>query len=129
METMPPRRASAGEWTVRSRPRTAIWPLSGRIAPVRILTRVLLPAPLAPISAWTSPGRTARDAECRATTAPYVLEMPVASRSRSVVVAVIDFQSVKGEAGGCRGAAYPSGAAAGRDYSPGPLQAMAWSGV
>ena len=30
---MPPRRASAGEWTVRSRPRTAIVPASGRTAP------------------------------------------------------------------------------------------------
>ena len=61
-------RASAGEWTTRSRPRTAIVPPSGRTAPVRILTSVLLPAPLAPISAWTSPGRTARDAAFRATT-------------------------------------------------------------
>ncbi len=58
---------------------------SGRTAPVRILTRVLLPAPLAPMSAWTSPGRTASEASFRATTAPYVLAMPVASSSRSVV--------------------------------------------
>ena len=45
-------------------------PLSGLTAPVRILTRVLLPAPLAPISACTSPGRTASDATVSATTAP-----------------------------------------------------------
>ena len=51
-------------------PRTAIVPPSGRTAPVRILTSVLLPAPLAPISAWTSPGRTASEADCSATTAP-----------------------------------------------------------
>ena len=38
-------------------------PPSGRTAPVRILTSVLLPAPLAPMSAWTSPGRTASDAD------------------------------------------------------------------
>ena len=37
-------------------PRTVIEPLSGLTAPVRILTSVLLPAPLAPMSAWTSPG-------------------------------------------------------------------------
>src|SRR5450759_4683850 len=74
---------------MRRRPRTVIEPSSGRMAPVRILTKVLLPAPFAPIRAWTSPGRTASDAAFRATTAPYVLEMPVASSRRSVVVRVI----------------------------------------
>ena len=69
-ETIPPRRASPGERTVRFRPRMAIVPASGRTAPLRILTSVLLPAPLAPMRAWTSPGRTERDAERRATTAP-----------------------------------------------------------
>ena len=51
-------------------PRTRIVPRSGWTAPVRILTRVLLPAPLAPMSAWTSPGRTASEADRRAATAP-----------------------------------------------------------
>src|SRR4029077_13935200 len=88
-ETRPPRRASAGEWTVRSLPWTVILPLSGRTAPVRIFTRVLLPAPFAPMSAWTSPGGTASEADFSATTAPYVLEMPVASRRRPVAVEVI----------------------------------------
>ena len=46
-------------------PRTRIVPSSGWTAPVRILTSVLLPAPLAPISAWTSPGRTDSDAIAR----------------------------------------------------------------
>src|SRR5258708_31855533 len=82
---MPPRRASAGEWTVRSLPRTTMRPASGRTAQVRILTRVLLPAPLAPMSACTSPGRTDSEADFSATTAPYVFETPVASRRRSVV--------------------------------------------
>ena len=55
---------------MRSRPRTAILPPSGWMAPVRILTKVLLPAPLAPMRAWTSPGRTASEADLSATTAP-----------------------------------------------------------
>ena len=63
-------RLGGGVGDVRSRPRTAIVPASGRTAPVRILTSVLLPAPLAPMSAWTSPGRTAREADLSATTAP-----------------------------------------------------------
>ena len=45
-------------------------PPSGRTAPVRILTSVDLPAPFAPIRAWTSPGRTDSDALRKAATAP-----------------------------------------------------------
>src|SRR4029078_8678844 len=59
-------------------------PRFGRTAPVRILTRVLLPAPLAPIRAWTSPGRTAREALRRAATAPYRLPSAEDSTKRSV---------------------------------------------
>ena len=55
----------------------------GGSAPVRILTRVLLPAPLAPSSAWTSPGATRSEASRSAATAPYRLATPVAS-SRQV---------------------------------------------
>src|SRR3954447_13812570 len=80
---MPSFRASAGECARRSRPRTMMRPLSGRTAPVRILTKVLLPAPLAPMSAWTSPGLTASDADLRATTEPYVLATLEASSNRS----------------------------------------------
>ena len=69
-DTMPVRRASAGEWTARSWPRSRIVPPSGLTAPVRILTSVLLPAPFAPISAWISPGRTLSDASRSAVTAP-----------------------------------------------------------
>ena len=69
-DASPPRRASAGEWMARSWPRTTIRPASGWTAPVRILTSVLLPAPLAPTRAWTSPGRTASEADLSATTAP-----------------------------------------------------------
>ena len=45
-------------------------PAVGLIAPVRIFTSVDLPAPLAPISACTSPGSTESDALRSATTAP-----------------------------------------------------------
>ncbi len=69
-DTMPPRLASAGERATHFLPWTVMLPPSGWTAPVRILTSVLLPAPLAPISAWTSPGRTASDADRSATTAP-----------------------------------------------------------
>src|SRR5690349_17151508 len=77
----------------------AIVPPSGRTAPVRILTSVLLPAPFAPMRAWTSPGRTASDADFRATTAPYRLEMPDASSRRSVAVRVMTPQIKRGDAG------------------------------
>src|SRR5215218_1841021 len=95
------------------------------MAPVRILTSVLFPAPLAPISAWTSPGRTASDAALSATTAPYVFWTPVASSSRSVAVRVMSPR-------GCAEGAGDAGAlhsGSWEDYSPGPLQATACSGV
>jgi len=56
-------------------------PLSARVTPVRHLTNVLLPAPLAPSSAWTSPAETVRSAERSATTGPYCFATPRASRS------------------------------------------------
>src|SRR6266550_7113707 len=61
----------------------AIRPRSGRTEPVRILTSVLLPAPFAPMSAWTSPGRTASEADRSATTAPKLLATSLASSRRS----------------------------------------------
>src|SRR6516164_8804998 len=67
---MPARRASAGERNERTVPATAIVPASAGCTPVRILTSVLLPAPLAPIRAWTSPRTTVSDAERSATTEP-----------------------------------------------------------
>ena len=44
----------------RARPTTSR-PESGACAPVMILTRVLLPAPFSPTSAWTSPGAQVED--------------------------------------------------------------------
>ena len=76
---------SAGSWKTGARPSlaacigdraraalplTEIVPWSGRITPVRHLTSVLFPAPLAPSNAWISPGETERSAERRATTGP-----------------------------------------------------------
>src|SRR5215210_7246072 len=70
-------------------------PVLGRTPPVRILTKVLLPAPLAPISAWTSPGRTESDADFNATTEPYVFETPLASSKSSVAVTVMSYKERK----------------------------------
>src|SRR5271155_3610223 len=77
---MPAARASAGERNDRPASLIAIVPRSAGKTPVRIFTSVLLPAPFAPISAWTSPGRTLRLAERSATTEPNLLAMSRASR-------------------------------------------------
>src|SRR5271154_608539 len=77
---IPAARASAGERNDRAASLIAIVPRSGGKTPGRIFTSVLLPAPLAPISAWTSPGRTLRLAERSATTEPNLLAMSRASR-------------------------------------------------
>ena len=54
----------------RASPRIRIFPPSGCTAPVKIFTSVDLPAPFAPIRAWTSPGRTESEASLSAATAP-----------------------------------------------------------
>ena len=64
------RRAPSGEPIRMSLPLSWIVPESWRMTPVRIFTSVLLPAPLAPSSAWTSPGSTTRSADLSATTGP-----------------------------------------------------------
>src|SRR6185369_6450958 len=118
---MPPRRASAGERARYGSPRTVIEPLSGWTAPVRILTSVLLPAPLAPISAWTSPALTDRDADRRAATAPYRFAISVAWSNTSGIK-----RSLVGLSLGCGMPAEPASQELSEDpgYSPGPLQAM-----
>ena len=63
-------RAPSGEPIRMSLPLSWIVPESWRMTPVRIFTSVLLPAPLAPSSAWTSPGSTTRSADLSATTGP-----------------------------------------------------------
>src|SRR5712691_3855808 len=75
----PALRASDVERNDRVRPPRVMVPASAVNAPVRIFTSVLLPAPLAPISAWISPPRTRRSAERSATTGPKCLTSPLAS--------------------------------------------------
>jgi hypothetical protein len=93
-------RAWAGERSFTARPATSTTPASGLSTPLRILTSVLLPAPLAPTSPWISPRSTARSTERRATTDPYRL---ATSRALSSDAAIV--------------------------YSPGPLQVKSCSGV
>ena len=66
----PTLRAPLGEPIVTGLPSTVISPESRVMTPVRIFTSVDLPAPLAPMSACTSPGSTLRSAERSATTGP-----------------------------------------------------------
>ena len=77
----PKRVALRGEPGRTVLPETLIVPASGRMTPDSALTRVLLPAPLAPSRAWTSPGAMERSAERRATTGPYCFAIARASRS------------------------------------------------
>ena len=55
---MPASRASAGVLKVTALPSIRISPRSGCSVPERIRTSVLLPAPLSPINAVTSPALT-----------------------------------------------------------------------
>src|SRR5712664_868585 len=86
-------RASAVERKETGKPRSRMLPPSVPNAPVKIFTRVLLPAPLAPIRAWISPARTLRSAERRATTGPNRLATARASRMAPLAVgsAGLDF--------------------------------------
>src|SRR6516162_2617448 len=84
---MPARRASAGELRASARPETLISPSSGRTAPARILTSVLLPAPFSPRSACTVPGKISRLTSASARTPPYRLEMCKAATTGARVTA------------------------------------------
>src|SRR6185295_3585298 len=73
---MPQRRACSGSsgmngWTSSSRE-----PESARYAPLRIFINVLLPAPFSPMSAWTSPGATAKETPFNARVAPKDFRTP-----------------------------------------------------
>ncbi len=81
----PRRRASPGLRREAGSPWMLIAPASARSTPVRILTSVDLPAPLAPSRAWTSPGATARSTARRATTVPNVLATAAVWRSGTVI--------------------------------------------
>src|SRR4029450_14005784 len=72
---------------VMSRPAKRMVPVSGRRLPVSWLTKVVLPAPLGPIRAWISPGRTSIETLSVAIRPPKRLIRPVAASSGSTMAA------------------------------------------
>lgn len=73
---MPAALAALGEAKVAALPFSVIVPASGVCEPERIFTSVDLPAPLAPISATTSPAATARSAPASARVGPKDFSIP-----------------------------------------------------
>ena len=67
---MPRDRATCGSVKLAGWPRTSMVPPSGSMAPLSILIRVLLPAPLSPTRQTTSPAATENDTPRTAATAP-----------------------------------------------------------
>ena len=120
----PAGRASLGRRSVTGSPWMLIAPASARRTPVRILTSVDLPAPLAPSRAWTSPGRTGRSTARSATTVPNALATAVVSSSGAVMTEEI---ASAGRPVVSRPADRPCGSTSG--HSPGPLQSKSCSGV
>src|SRR5215218_7255304 len=82
--SMPSSRAATGFGMATWRPSNRISPPSGARVPDRILTSVLLPAPLSPTRAATSPGWTAKSTPRSARTPPKLFVMPLASSSGSL---------------------------------------------
>src|SRR4051794_29067243 len=70
---MPASRACAGVGLPTSWLSIRYSPSSRRIAPVRILISVLLPAPFSPARHMTSPARSSSVTPCSARIGPYVL--------------------------------------------------------
>ena len=66
-----------------------IWPESGITAPARALIKLLLPAPLSPMTASTSPARSSKSAPLIAVTLPYFLTRPRASRTGLFPVVIV----------------------------------------
>src|ERR1700689_151831 len=81
---MPCRRASSGPLIVTGFPSIKISPEVGVSVPDRILTSVLLPAPLSPMRATTSPACTSKLAPDSALTCPYTFVMSRASSARLI---------------------------------------------
>ena len=71
-------------------PSTRISPDVGVSVPDKILTSVLLPAPLSPMSATTSPAFTSKLAPDSALTWPYTFVMSRASSARLIEPLLID---------------------------------------
>src|SRR4051794_15221558 len=78
---MPRACASCGFRSDSSSPSKRMTPSSGRTSPTSDFTSVLLPAPLCPQIACTSPARTSSDSFSTARTGPYDLERSTTSRS------------------------------------------------
>src|SRR3712207_5434499 len=77
---MPRERACETERRLTSSPSMRILPPSGRWKPVMVLSRVLLPAPLSPMSPSTSPLLTCMSTPLRTETAPKFLMTPSTRR-------------------------------------------------
>src|SRR3989338_7097901 len=73
------------ERPVMSSPAKRTLPLSGSSSPESCLMKVVLPAPLGPITACVSPARTSKSTLSVARSAPKVLRSTRVSRSGSVI--------------------------------------------
>src|SRR4051812_38994757 len=79
MTATPASRASRGDMprSDQTLPSTEIVPAEGGVAPARHLIRVLLPAPLAPSRACTSPALNSMSTPERTGVDPYVFSSPL----------------------------------------------------
>src|SRR3989338_1321583 len=84
MVAIPQASLARGDPVGSGAPAKRMSPASGITAPLRILSRVDLPAPFSPTSACTSPGRTSRSTAASACTPPYRLLTPRRIRSGSI---------------------------------------------
>src|SRR5918996_325463 len=79
-ERASPMRARLGAGSfVMSAPAKRTLPASGRRSPASWLMKVVLPAPLGPITAWVSPSLTSKSMPSQARSAPKLLVSPLTS--------------------------------------------------
>jgi hypothetical protein len=76
VRAIPKRALRCAGSVVTSCPQNTILPSSGGNTPATRLVRVVLPAPLGPMRAWISPGRTSREHRHTATSPPKRLVSP-----------------------------------------------------
>src|SRR6478609_3652845 len=106
---------SSGAVRVSSRPSYVALPLCARTSPVMVRSRVVLPAPLAPSTAVTSPLGAVKLTSCRARTGPYDVESPRTSSTSGLRTGVDGIAEVGGLH---RGVVAHLGGTAGRDDPP-----------
>src|SRR2546423_2194647 len=82
---MPRRATRSAESPAISRPSNWMVPPLGESSPESMLMSVVLPAPLGPMTACTSPGRSSRETSLTAASPPKLLESPVTRRIGSVI--------------------------------------------